>query len=217
MTSTTIVYKIILVGNTTVGKTSFFKKIITGEFSDKNMSTIGVDRTTIYSELEINKNGKLEKTNFEIILYDSAGQEQFRAITKSYYKQADGILLLYDVTNRKSFEQIKIWIDSLEETLGENKKDKYIVALFGNKIDLEKENGSKVVDESEAKEKCKESGFLWGGEISVKTFTKEQLIEKINIFIQELYKTIGCKKFGTQLLEKPPEKKKKKKICFFFA
>lgn len=150
-------------------------------------------------------------------ILDTGGQEQYKSLNEQYYHKADCCLLVYDVTNRKSFEQIKIWIDSLEETLGENKKDKYIVALFGNKIDLEKENGSKVVDESEAKEKCKESGFLWGGEISVKTFTKEQLIEKINIFIKELYKTIGCKKFGTQLLEKPPEKKKKKKICFFFA
>jgi len=136
MSSQTIKYKIILIGNTTVGKTSFFRKIISGEFVHGNMSTIGVDQATIYSDSEITKNNKKEKLKFEIILVDTPGQEKFRSITKSYFKQTDGILLLYDVTNREGFEQIKTWLESLEETLGDHKAGKYMVFLLGNKIDL---------------------------------------------------------------------------------
>ena len=215
MASKPIIYKLILVGNTSVGKTSLFKKIISDEFSERNMATIGVDRTTLYSDIEIKIKDQIEKHNFEIHLYDSAGQEQFRSITKSYFKQSDGILLLYDVTKRESFEQIKMWLDSLEESLGENNNSQYVVILLGNKIDLIDEKGNKEVSEEEAIEKCQESNFIWGGEISAKTFSKEELINKINIFIKELYKRLGPKKTGKQISKKLDEKKKKKKSCFF--
>ena len=215
MASKPIIYKLILVGNTSVGKTSLFKKIISDEFSERNMATIGVDRTTLYSDIEIKIKKKTEKHNFEIHLYDSAGQEQFRSITKSYFKQSDGILLLYDVTKRESFEQIKMWLDSLEESLGENNNSQYVVILLGNKIDLIDKKGNKEVSEEEAIEKCQESNFIWGGEISAKTFSKEELINKINIFIKELYKRLGPKKTGKQISKKLDEKKKKKKSCFF--
>lgn len=214
MSSNLIEYKFILIGNSDVGKTSLFKKLITGEFSPQNMSTIGVDKSRLYSQLTIDKDNKSEKLNFEIILYDSAGQEKFRSIAKSYFKQADGIILLYDVTKRESFEQIKVWIESLEETLGkiDLNSNKYIVILLGNKIDL----GKKVIDEEEARDKCKESNILWGGEISVKTFTKEQLKEKIDLLVIELYKRIGAKKTGNQKSKKIVDKKKKPLNCFFF-
>ena len=215
MASKPIIYKLILVGNTNVGKTSLFKKIISDEFSERNMATIGVDRTTLYSDIEIKIKDQIEKHNFEIHLYDSAGQEQFRSITKSYFKQSDGILLLYDVTKRESFEQIKMWLDSLEESLGENNNSQYVVILLGNKIDLIDEKVNKEVSEEEAIEKCQESNFIWGGEISAKTFSKEELINKINIFIKELYKRLGPKKTGKQISKKLDEKKKKKKSCFF--
>ena len=120
MSSSRIKYKIILVGNTSVGKTSLYKKLTIGEFIQGNMSTIGMDQATLYSDLEIKNNDKVEKLKFEILLVDTAGQEKFRAITKTYFKQADGILLLYDITNRESFEQIKIWLESLEEALGDH-------------------------------------------------------------------------------------------------
>ena len=214
MSSQTIKYKIILIGNTTVGKTSFFRKIISGEFVHGNMSTIGVYQTTIYSDSEITKNNKKEKLKFEIILVDTAGQEKFRSITKSYFKQTDGILLLYDVTNREGFEQIKTWLESLEETLGDHKAGKYMVFLLGNKIDL-LEKKKRAVEENEAEEKCKEFGFFLGGEISVKTFTQEQLTKKMDEFRDQLYKTIGPKTIGKQKARQIKPIKKKKGRCFF--
>ena len=173
-----IQYKILLIGNTNVGKTSVLKKMITGDFSDKNISTIGMDQKTIYTELELEKNEdkkQKEKYSFEVTILDTAGQEKFRAITNSFFKGADGILILYDVTNRQSFEQVKLWIESLEEALGNHKTGKYLIILIGNKIDLVEKGQEKEVEEYEAKEKCEDSDFYWGGEISAKTFTKEQL------------------------------------------
>ena len=69
-----------------------------------------------------------EKYSFEVTILDTAGQEKFRAITNSLFKGADGILILYDVTNRQSFEQVKLWIESLEEALGNHKNGKYLIS-----------------------------------------------------------------------------------------
>ena len=215
MSSSRIKYKIILVGNTSVGKTSLYKKLITGEFSSGNMSTIGMDQATIYSDLEIKNKDKVEKLKFEILLVDTAGQEKFRSITKTYFKQADGILLLYDITNRESFEQIKLWLESLDEALGDHKTEQYMVFLLGNKSDLLDGKVSKQVEEDEAKQKCIELGFNWGGEISVKTFSQEQLTKKIDEFTEKLYKTLGIKKTGKQKAKEIKPIVKKKKKCLF--
>ena len=217
-----IQYKVLLIGNTNVGKTSLLKKMLTGDFSEKNISTIGMDQKTFYTELELEKEEdktKKEKYNFEISIFDTAGQEKFRAITNSFFKGADGILLLYDVTNRESFEQVKQWLESLEDALGSHKNGKYLIILIGNKIDLVEDGmKNKAVEEDEARQKCIDSEFFWGGELSAKSFTKEQLNIKMNEFISEMFKKIGKKKSGKQVTKKIASKKKKrtKKICGMF-
>ena len=216
MNTNCIDYKIIILGNTLVGKTSFFRKIISDEFSHKNVSTIGVDQKTLYLDLDImNNKGEKEKRNFKITLYDTAGQEKFRSVTKSFFKGANGILILYDITNRESFEQVQSWLESIEEMLGENKNDKYFIILFGNKKDLIENDEEKKVEENEAEEKCKEFGFYWGGEISAKTFTKDELINKIKDFVIEIYKKTGINNSGKQVSKNLliTKKKKKKKFC----
>ena len=215
MNSPRIKYKIILVGNTSVGKTSLYKKLTTGEFISGNMSTIGMDQATLYSDLEIKNQDKIEKLKFEILLVDTAGQEKFRSITKTYFKQADGILLLYDITNRESFEQIKLWMDSLDEALGDHKTEQYMVFLLGNKLDLLNGKASREVEEEEAKQKCIELGFNWGGEISCKTFSQEQLTKKMDEFTEKLYKTLGIKRTGKQKAREIKPVIKKKKKCLF--
>ena len=156
-----IEYKIILLGNSAVGKTSLFKKIVTGEFSEKNISTIGMDRRTIQLEAEITENGQTTTKPFEISLVDTAGQERFRAITKTYFNGADCILLIYDVTNQDSFTNVKSWIESIHESIGDHKESKYVIFLIGNKIDLIGVDGrERCVDEKEAKLKCEEFKIL---------------------------------------------------------
>ena len=213
-----IEYKIILLGNSAVGKTSLFKKIITGEFSEKNISTIGMDRRTMQLEVDINDNGTTSTKSFEISLVDTAGQERFRAITKTYFNGADCILLIYDVTNQESFFNVKSWIESIHESIGNHENSKYVIVLIGNKIDLIGVDGKeRCVDEEEAKKKCDEYKLEWGGECSAKTFTDIQLKDLIKDYVKHIYKKVGPKNVGQQVVKRMnPVPKKKKKLAYFY-
>ena len=91
-------FKLILLGESSVGKTSIIKRLTTNEFSDISISTVGY----IFTEkiLEIND----IKIKFEI--WDTAGQEKFRSLINNYYNGCDGAILVYDITNRKSYDEI---------------------------------------------------------------------------------------------------------------
>ena len=121
-------YKILLLGDSTVGKTCFLLRYTDDTFLDLHMATIGLDyrlKTMILDDHRIVK----------VQLWDTAGQDKFRAITRNYYKGARGIILIYDVTNIKSFENIKKWINEIKEEISE----KVTIVLIGNKIDNEGE------------------------------------------------------------------------------
>ena len=210
MSEQKIEYKVILIGNSAVGKTSLFKKLTTGQFSEKNISTIGMDKKTL--EVEIESNGKKP---VEISLVDTAGQERFRAITKNYFKESDGILLLYDVTNTESFKNVEIWIESIHESLGNHKDSKYVIFLIGNKIDLIGVDGKeRMVTEEEAKSICQEKNLVWGGECSVKNIEFSELQEKFKNYVKVIYDKVGEKIVTTQVVKKMDNyKKKKKKFC----
>ena len=195
----TINYKILLLGNSAVGKTSLFKKVTTGVFSDKNISTIGMDRRRLPFQVPNLENGVKKVKNIDISLLDTAGQERFRSITKSYFKGADGIFLLYDVTNRESFDQVENWINSIHEQIGDHSKSKYIIVLFGNKIDLVNENlKPRLVSEEEAKQKCVDKNIEWGGECSAKTSSKEDFMEKFQKYVEKIYEKVGDNNVGEQ-------------------
>ena len=122
-TDETITYKIILIGDSSVGKTCLFKKLTTGVYSDKNISTIGIDRKSISLKIKVVENGvELEKT-FVIQIWDTAGQERFRSITKGYFQDSQGLLLLYDITNKDTFDNLDKWISSVKDSLGDDDKE----------------------------------------------------------------------------------------------
>ena len=215
-----IEYKLILLGDTSVGKTCLFKKLTTGIFMDKNVSTVGIDRRTIAIDIDVEENN--EKVTKKIILniIDTAGEERFKAITKTYYKGSDGAVLLYDITEKKSFEHINMWIESIKTTAGEIDYSKYSVLLLGSKIDLV-ESGKKEreVDIEEAKSKCEEFKLEWGGECSNKDFTQEKYIEIFKDFVQKIYKKVGTKEFKQQAsvkLEIKPKKRQNNCPCIIF-
>jgi small GTP-binding protein len=214
-----IEYKVILLGNSGVGKTSLFKKIMTGEFSAKNISTIGMDKRTISIDADVEEKDKGTVTTkpFDISLVDTAGQERFKSITKTYYKESDGILLLYDVTNKESFTNVTNWISSIYETLGNHENNKYVIFLIGNKIDLIGVNGCKrCVETNEAIEMCKENNMIWGGECSVKINTEEDLKGMIKTYIKHIYSKVGAKEVKNQVVKAVYEKKKKRRSCMGF-
>jgi small GTP-binding protein len=211
-----IEYKLILLGDTSVGKTCLFKKLMTGVFMDKNVSTVGIDRRTIRIPCELEEKGENVFKNITINLIDTAGEERFKAITKTYYKGSDGALLLYDITDKKSFEHLKDWIESIKSSTSAIDYNKYCIFLIGTKIDLiESGKKEREVDIDEAQSKCEEYGLEWGGECSNKDFTVEQYIEIFKGFINILFKKIGAKKFIQQSMVKlePIKKKKQKSNC----
>ena len=188
----TVEYKFILLGDTSVGKTCLFKKITSGLFLSKNVSTVGIDRKTISYEQEFEEEGKKVLKNININLIDTAGEERYRSITKTYYKGSNGIILIYDITNKKSFEHIKEWIDSIKSSLDSADEKKYTIFLLGTKLDLVNENeGLREVTTEEAQKKCEDYQIEWGGECSNKDYTKEQYEELFKDFCKIVYDKIG--------------------------
>ena len=211
-----ITYKIILIGDSSVGKTCLFKKITTGDYFDKNISTIGMDRKSFQLNIPVNENGSEKEKSFEIQLWDTAGQERFRSITTGYYKGSQGLFLLYDITNIETFDNLDKWISGVRDSLGTNEKgnDKYIIILLGNKLDIAKEHPElRRVSAEEAKEKCKEFDLIWGGECSVKDFTVEELEDKFKGYTKEIYKRIGSRIVKSQVIKKIGPVKNKKEGC----
>ena len=117
--------KILLFGNTGVGKTSIFKRYYENKFDGNYNSSIGIDFQT--------KVIKHKNKSYSIQLFDTAGQERFRSITSSYFRMAEYYMLVFDLTNKNSLNAVPDWIESLKEFID---KPKYII--LGNKSDLER-------------------------------------------------------------------------------
>ena len=199
------VYKVLLLGDSMVGKTSILSQYTDKKFQEVHIFTVGLDYRVKDMEL---KNGKTVKLQ----IWDTAGQDRFKAITKNYYKSANGILLIYDITDRKSFENLGEWIKSIKNSVV-NYENKYIVFLMGAKLDLvNDEKMEREVTEEEAKQLCKDFDLVWGGECSSKKFTDEQYKEIFKGFIKKLYEKVGYNKVVRQTvttLESSTKVKKK--------
>jgi small GTP-binding protein len=211
-------YRLILLGETAVGKTCLFKKLTFGDFKEKNVSTIGIDRRTFNIKCNLeDKEGKAFSKEVKINLTDTAGQERYKALTKSYYKSSDAAVILYDITDKKTFENIDDWIKSINSASSHIDKNTYTIFLMGTKIDLV-DSGQKEreVMEEEAIEKCEENNMEWGGECSNKEFSDEKFKEIFAGFIKIMYKKLGDKKSqqeSLKLANYKSKKKKKSKLC----
>ena len=133
-------YKIIIIGDTSVGKSNILSRYVKNEFSENQKSTVGV-------ELGI-KFLKTQGINTKIQIWDTAGQERYRSITSSYYKGSHGCFIVYDITNESSFESVERWYEHVQK---ETSKDISII-LVGNKCDLENE---RKVSKEKGEEKAK--------------------------------------------------------------
>ena len=185
------VIKIVLIGNSGVGKTCISQRYVNNSYIDqKECSTIG----SSYFVKNVYYNGK----EYTLDIWDTAGQEKYRSIGKMFYKNAYIVLFVYDITNKKSFLDLKnVWYDELIKT-GEKKA---VMAVIGNKNDMFLKE---EVDEEEAREWADEIGAIFGL-VSAKTgdcincLFKDILNEYFSPgFMSQMDKKVGDKIMGDE-------------------
>ncbi len=172
-----LLYKILLLGDTSVGKTCFLMRYADNTFQEIHLSTIGLDYKLKNVQID---DGKIVK----IQIWDTAGQETFRSITRAYYKNSVCAILVYDISNRDSFEHISSWI---EDCLAQSPKTVFMV-LVGNKSDL---NEKRKVTFEEGEQMARNHNLLFF-ESSAKTGDNvdrifEESAKEINKKINEGY------------------------------
>jgi Ras-related protein Rab-1A len=200
------IIKILTLGDTSVGKSSIVLRFSDDKFDDKIFSTIGIDFKTKYI--------KLDKFSVKVLIWDTAGQEKFQNIAKQYYKGANGVLLIYDISNRKSFERIDFWLKELKEN---NRIDELFLYLVGNKIDME---DKRVISYQEGEKYAKKNDINFF-EVSAKSGkgVTELFNNVINGVMENILKKnekeeIEDKVRLSTFLEKNYKKEKNKKCCF---
>lgn len=132
--------KIVVVGDSGVGKTNLIRRFIQDDFQSNSKATVGVEF--------FSKSFKMNDNVFKIEIWDTAGQERYKSITAAYYKGAKGGLVVYDVTSKTSFDNVDNWVSEIKEKASTDMK----TMMIGNKIDLKDE---RAVSTEEALEKAK--------------------------------------------------------------
>ena len=190
--------KIMVIGNTAVGKTSFILKYTEDTFQEVHLSTVGVD----FRIKQITYNNK----KYKLSIYDTTGQERYKALAFSLIKNVDGIILIYDVTDISTFKSVPDWIQSAREKKGEN----YPMIILGNKIDL---IDKRKITTEEGEEIAKKYGLDFY-EISNKESVNIEnaimtLFQKVLTNIEQY----GRKENPNTILSSKTFKKRKKKLC----
>jgi len=128
-------FKVVLLGEGSVGKTSLVTRYVQNTFNERHVTTIQASFLT--------KRLNVDGTRVNISIWDTAGQERFHALGPIYYRESHGALLVYDITDNSSFVKVKNWVKELRSQLGKS----VTLAIIGNKVDLEK---SRAVNKDEA-------------------------------------------------------------------
>jgi small GTP-binding protein len=197
-----IILKILILGDMSVGKTTLLLKYIDNYTPELYISTLGIDYKT--------KNIVYNNTNIILQIWDTAGQEKFQVVTKSFVKGSDGIIYMYDITQKQSFINIKRWLEDTEDYSLRAKK-----IIVGNKIDMEERR--EVTEEM--KNKLLNEIDIDLVEISAKKDrnVNEVFDKLVKIIIGDLTKEDIIKKFGRTMsvssLNSVDIMKKKKKCC----
>ena len=193
-----ILFKIILVGDTSVGKTNIINKYIKNEFHEDFCATIGVEFS--------HKQFIVDNHKIKAQIWDTAGQERFRNITKNYFNSSNGFLLIYDITDKESLEHLNFWNAQIQ--LNAPAKSKSV--LLGNKCDLE---GSRAVSIEEGKIFAKKNKIKFF-ETSAKNGTN--IDEAFEYLANEIYNEQKMEirsVTSSQVLSKSQTFKSKKKCC----
>ena len=181
-------YKVVLVGDTGVGKSSIATQFANNEFSEFQESTIGA---AFFS-----KSMEIDGTSYKIDVWDTAGQERYHSLTPMYYRGAKIALIVFDITNLLSYEKMKQWADEIK-----NSVNNIVITIVGNKVDLQHR---RKVSKEDAIEYCRQEDFEYY-ETSAKTAENIELIfEKSvkNIEPEENLETVETLNVHKQLVSR---------------
>ena len=187
--------KIIILGSSEVGKTCILNRYFNNEFKENLLSTIGIDFQTKFFKFDDHK----IKCNY----IDTAGQEKFKAISVNYLKAADGVILVFDITKRETFELLESWLKEIKET---NKADISKI-LIGNKADLEYERMVSTDDGEKLAETINCKYF----EASAKT--GKNVVEALDEIARVTFNESNNSERVESVVLSREEKKKEKKCC----
>jgi small GTP-binding protein len=189
-------FKILIIGEVSVGKTCLLLRYADDSFTQNHLTTLGIDfKTKIIT---------INNSLIKLQIWDTAGQEKFRTITKSYYKDANGIILTYDISNSDSLKNIQNWMKLIEQ----NAEDGVCKILVGNKCDLE----NRAIKTEEGEKIAQDFGMKFF-ETSAKSDINvdEAFNYLVTIILEKAQKNISNSNI---VLEKDKHKKKKKKKKF---
>ena len=178
------IFKVLLLGNSNVGKSSLFLRFVDDIWNDTFVPTIGVDFKI--------KTLEIDQKKIKMQIWDTAGQERFKNIIASYYRGAHGILLIYDVTEKDSFKNLSNWLIEIEKNANKN----VLKVLIGNKTDLEEK---RVISYNQGKEFADMYGLKY-----IETSAKK------NMNVREAFETLGREIMAANI-DKPMFKQKQNK------
>ena len=186
------------------GKTSFLKRYLLDKFDENLIMTIGIEKIDKIYQLS---NGK----EIKLILQDISGNERYKPITSKYVVHSDGVIIMYDVTNRRSFEEALYWINEIR-----NYKDDIPVIIIGNRIDIE---NRRVILKNEGEELAQQYNYhFYESSCKLKINIKEPIDDLVEIIYQknkdsfQEIKLNKNKKNKNEVIKKEAKKEKKEKI-----
>lgn len=173
-------FKIVLVGDSAVGKSNLLARFARDEFHSNSKSTIGVE----FQTQKVVIDGKEIKAQ----IWDTAGQERFRAVTSAYYRGAVGALVVYDISRRQTFENVSRWLNELNTHCDMN----VVTILVGNKSDLK---DSREVSVEEGKALAEAEGLFF---IETSALDSSNVAAAFQTVVREIYEILGRKVFQSQ-------------------